>query len=91
MRRQLPSHLRVRRQIKRGLAVVVFQPGIGAALQESFDHCGVAGRGGDHQRGAAAVVGGVERGAVRHEEIDDAADQLPRRRLRHVPPPTSAR
>ena len=67
------------------------QRAVGAALQKKRRGRSVAERGGDHQRGAAAIVGGVERRAVREQKIDDPLERALRRRPRRGRRPTSAR
>src|ERR1700728_2781508 len=61
LRRELGAHLGVRCQIQRGLSLLVLARAVGAAREEKVDYCGIAQVGGDHQRGASAIVGVVER------------------------------
>jgi hypothetical protein len=54
-RRQLRPHVGIDREIKRGLAVRVFQAAVGAALEKKIDRRGIAQRNGDHERGPPAA------------------------------------
>ena len=75
MRREPLAHLGVLRQIERGLAFAVLERAVGAALEQEVDGRGIAELGGDHQRGAAAIVGVIEAPAVREQKVDDALDR----------------
>ena len=72
---QTRPHLVTGREIERRLRFLILERAVGAALEKKRNGRGIAERCGDHQRGAAAIVGGVERRAAREQKIDDTLDR----------------
>src|SRR5580693_10510463 len=68
---QTRPHLVIGREIERRLRFLILERAVGAALEKKRNGRGIAERCGDHQRGAAAIIGGVERRAAREQKIDD--------------------
>src|SRR5690349_19691363 len=65
------AHLAVRREIEGALAGPVLDGWVRAARKERGGNACMAALGRDHQRGAAAVVGGVDRRAGVEQQLDD--------------------